>query len=418
MDADELRRERLERIETVIKGKEPDRVPVLVSTSVFHAHYAGYTSKDIIHNPELNVKAAVKTAKDFDFDSFAPLVGLEGSFLSIPFTCSSPSFGPSTRFMQASFHKVLKDDFTKWPGMELSDDASPQFIGKEVMKLNEYGDYIEDPVGFLHRTALPRMCQALKNPGSPEYNGAMAEFGAEVQKNSEASAKLFQALGECGYPLIPSANSYAPLDFISDFLRDIKNIVLDFYRNGDVVKKAVDVTTPLMIESAKVSGNIPPEAKKAFGTDIVECFFPLHLNEYLNPKLYKEFYWPSLLKVFKTVIDMGQTPYVIFEGRHDAHLETLLDIPKKKLIGFFDKTDPRKVREAVGDHVILMTGPPNSLLIGGTPQKVDDYIKSMLEDCKEGGMIITPGVDGGISGDAKPENVKALVEAVHKYGKY
>jgi len=68
--------------------------------------------------------------------------------------------------------------------------------------------------------------------------------------------------------------------------------------------------------------------------------------------------------------------------------------------------------------VILVAGPPNSLQIGGTPQKVDDYMKSMLDDCKEGGMMIYPGVDGGISGDARPENVKALFEAVKKYGTY
>ncbi|MBP2134224.1 hypothetical protein J2128_002190 [Methanomicrobium sp. W14] len=418
MDTDELRRERLERLEAVMKGKEPDRVPIIASTNVFHAHYCGYTSKDVILNPELNIKAAVKTGQDFDFDSFAPLIGLDGSFMTIPFINSAPSIGPATRMMEAPFHSVLKDVFTKWPGIELSDDASPQFIGREIMKPDEYDSYIEDPLGFLHGTALPRMCSALKDPGSPEYNGAMAEYGAAVQKKSEDNAKLFMALGECGYPSIPQASGYAPLDFISDFLRDIKNMILDFYRNGDKVKEAIDATTPLIIEEARVSGNIPPEVQKACGTDLIKCFFPLHLNEYLNPKLYNEYYWPSLLKVFKTVIDMGQTPYVMFEGRHDAHLETLLDIPKKKLVGYFDKTDPRRVREAVGDHIILMSGPPNSLLIGGTPQKVDDYMKSMLDDCKEGGMIITPGVEGGISGGAKPENVKALIEAVHKYGKY
>ncbi|MDI3497624.1 uroporphyrinogen decarboxylase family protein, partial [Archaeoglobus sp.] len=91
---------------------------------------------------------------------------------------------------------------------------------------------------------------------------------------------------------------------------------------------------------------------------------------------------------------------------------------KKKVVGVFEKTDPRKVREVLGDHVILVSGPPNSLLIGGTPQKVEEYMKSLLEDCKEGGMMVYPGVDGGISRDARPENVKAVIEAVKKYGRY
>ena len=72
----------------------------------------------------------------------------------------------------------------------------------------------------------------------------------------------------------------------------------------------------------------------------------------------------------------------------------------------------------LGDHVILVSGPPNSFLIGGTPQKVDASMKSMLNDCKESDIMIYPGADGGIPGDARPENVKTLIEAVKKYGEY
>lgn len=77
-----------------------------------------------------------------------------------------------------------------------------------------------------------------------------------------------------------------------------------------------------------------------------------------------------------------------------------------------------RIRDVVGDHMILVSGPPNSLLIGGTPQKAGAPMKLMLTDCKEGDMMIYPGADGGISGDARPENVKALIKAVKNYGKY
>jgi len=45
-------------------------------------------------------------------------------------------------------------------------------------------------------------------------------------------------------------------------------------------------------------------------------------------------------------------------------------------------------------------------------------MKLLLTDCRECGMMIYPGADGGISGEAKPENVKALIDAVKKYGTY
>ena len=43
-------------------------------------------------------------------------------------------------------------------------------------------------------------------------------------------------------------------------------------------------------------------------------------------------------------------------------------------------------------------------------------MKSMVDDCKECNMMIYSG--GGNPGEARPENVKALIEAVKKYGTY
>ncbi|MBP2134229.1 uroporphyrinogen-III decarboxylase [Methanomicrobium sp. W14] len=419
MDAKEVYKEKITRLDNVIKGKTPDRTPVLGLMTLFQAHYSGYTAKEIFFNPEKNKKAILKVAKDFDMDSISAIGGLDATFMGLSLLKSSPELVPPAKFMLGNYHQILGDVFTKWPGIELEDDAHPQFIGSEIMKLDEYDQFIADPIGFLNSVALPRICKNLANPGSPKADAALSGYKAELAKSGAFQTDLVQSLaGQYGVPTLPMGWSYAPLDFVGDFMRDIKHVVLDFYRHGDKVKAAVDALTPYFIECAKVTGAIPPEVQKAAGTDIVECFFPLHLNEYLNPRLYDEYYWPSLRKVFEEVIKMGQTPYVLFEGRHDAHLETLLELPKGKVIGVFDKTDPRKVREVLDDHVVLAYGPPNSLLIGGTPQKVDSYMKSMLDDCKDGGMIVFPGVDGGISGNAKPENVKALIEAVKKYGTY
>lgn len=418
MDGTQIYKEKLGRLENTIYGKEPDRVPITAMMSLFHARYAGYTAKDIYFDYTKNHDAAIKTAKDFDFDSLLILNGLEGTNMSLTFMKNATELASGARFMLATYHAILKDVYTKWPGSELDDNAHPQFLGKEIMKQDEYDQFIADPADFLNRVALPRTCSALRDPGSPEANAAMLKFGSEIGKAGAAQGALIGELGKMGIPTFPTAWSYAPLDVMSDFLRDIKNIVLDMYRKPDYVKKSAEALVPLLTESARLTGNVPPEVKKALGTNIVECFFPLHLNEYLNPKMYDEFYWPSLKEVLLEVIKMGQTPYILFEGRHDAHLETLLELPKGKVVGVFDKTDPRKVREVLDDHIILVSGPPNSLLIGSNPQKIDDYMKSMLDDCKSGGMMIYPGVDGGISGDARPENVQALIQAVKKYGAY
>ncbi|MET1123763.1 MAG: uroporphyrinogen decarboxylase family protein [Archaeoglobaceae archaeon] len=417
MDAEQLLEERRQRIEDVIKGKEPDRVPVMGATTVWHGAYAGYTTKEVLFDYEKCKDAALKVARDFDFDTFTVVAGLEGMIYTVAFL-NQPEVASAARFILGPTHLVLQDVYTRWPGYELDENAHPQYIGKEIMKVEEYDQLVENPLEFINRVAMPRINKKLSNTGSAEYNAALAKYGMELARFGAFMAELSIEMAKLGYPTFPMSWSYAPLDLISDFLRDIKNMVLDLYRVPEKVKEAVEAVTPLLIKTAEISAPPIEIRKQLFGTDIVECFFPLHLNEYLNPKLYNEFYWPSLKKVFEEVIKMGQTPFVLFEGRHDAHLETLLEVPKKKIVGVFEKTDPRKVREVLGDHVILVSGPPNSLLIGGTPQKVEDFMKSLLEDCKEGGMMIWPGVDGGISRDARPENIKAVIEAVKKYGKY
>jgi hypothetical protein len=45
-------------------------------------------------------------------------------------------------------------------------------------------------------------------------------------------------------------------------------------------------------------------------------------------------------------------------------------------------------------------------------------MKSFLADCKEGGMLIYPGADGGIPVEARPENVRAVFDEGKKDGKY
>ncbi|MBO8180476.1 MAG: hypothetical protein H0Z19_08380 [Archaeoglobus sp.] len=417
MGAEELMKERLERIETVLKGKEPDRVPVTGATTVWHGRYAGYTAKEVLFDYEKSKDAALKVARDFDFDTFTPIIGLEGMIYTVAFL-NQPEISSAARFILGPTHLVLQDVYSRWPGYELDENAHPQFIGKEIMKVEEYDQLIENPLEFINKVVMPRINKKLADVGSAEYNAALTKYGLELARFGAFMAELSMEMAKIGYPTIPMSWAYAPLDLIGDFLRDIKNVVLDLFRVPEKVKDAVEAVKPLIIKAAEISAPPVEVRKQLFGTDVVECFYPLHLNEYLNPKLYSEFYWPSLNDIFHKVAEMGQVNFVLFEGKHDAHLETLLEAPKKKVVGVFEKTDPRKVREVLGDHVILVSGPPNSLLIGGTPQKVEEYMKSLLEDCKEGGMMIWPGVDGGISRDAKPENVKAMVDAVKKYGKY
>jgi uroporphyrinogen-III decarboxylase len=164
----------------------------------------------------------------------------------------------------------------------------------------------------------------------------------------------------------------------------------------------------LIYEMAEIQAKISPP-----GTRI---FIPLHLNEYFSPRQYKEFYWPTLKDVVNRLIKLELVPLIFYEGHHEAHLETILELPKGKTISQFEKTDLSKAKDILGGHSSIVGGPPSSLFLG-TTEKVHEYVKKILEDIKHnGGYIMSPATT--IPASAKAENVKALYEAVEKYGKY
>ena len=277
------------------------------------------------------------------------------------------------------------------------------------MKVEEYDELIEDPQRFLVEKLLPRSCRNLEDPGSVKAMVALFKWGNESRRSAEANANLSAELRRLGFPGFSGGFSYAPLDFIGDYLRDVKNVLLDTFRVPDKVKQAAVAVGALILEMNRVAAESAPVGTRAF--------IPLHLNEYFSPKHYGEFYWPTLKRVVLDLIDLGFIPYIFYEGYHDAHLETILELPKGKTISKFEKTDLRRAKEVIGDHSCIVGGPPSSLFIGGTPAKVEEYVRDLLEDVKPGGgFMLSPAVS--IPGNARPENVRALLRAVEKHGVY
>lgn len=85
----------------------------------------------------------------------------------------------------------------------------------------------------------------------------------------------------------------------------------------------------------------------------------------------------------------------------------------------FEKIDLRKVREVLGDHVVIMGGLSSALLVLGTPEKVYEEACKLLNDVREpGGFIMAGSGVAGIPDETKPENLRALIEAVKKCGTY
>ena len=402
---DELAKERLARIQAAMNLEEPDRVPCWGVGGDIVPAYAGITQYEFCYESEKTLMAIEKFLRDFPFDTgMAGLMGLDGRVFSVAFS-EFPDISPGIAFITGPIHDALGDKYCRYPGREIDENASPQFIGGTFMQPEEYDQLIEDPVGFIAETILPRVCTNLET--KRKAMATWVRVGMELEKGARLGGEVGRISAELGYPYIPMGWAYAPMDIIGDFLRGISNAALDVRRYPDKIKKAVDALTEPVITYAL-------DACKPINAEV--AFIPLHLNEYLSPKLYNEFYWPSLKKVIIRLYEEGVKSEVFFEGHHEPHLETILELPRGWGIAYFEKTDVVKAKEVLKDHTCVMGGLPISLLVSATPQEIDEYVKTLLEKVKPGGGFILAPAVGTAPAITPPENIHSLISAVEKYG--
>lgn len=411
---EELFRERSKRVEDAVQLKVPDRVPVAPNFGFFYAKYAGITCEEAYYDYDKWKMAVNKTVIDFEPDMYT----------SPRFTVLSP--GPLLEMVD--FKQI------KWPGHGVSPNHSFQFVEGEYMKAEEYDAFLQDPSDYVIRTYMPRIYGALVPfKMLPPLHSMMVGYAAvrltaelarpeiitALKTLSKARAEslrwrsimdsLREELTEMGFPSSGESIAVAPYDVIGDFLRGMRGVMLDMYRRPDKLIEATEKVLPMQLQAgvliAKRSGN-------------PRVFIPLHKGAegFMSLEQFKTFYWPTLRKLVIGLIDEGLTPWLFIEANYTSRLEIIRDIPKGKAIYHFELTDIFKAKEVLGDVVCIRGGVPNSLLCTGTPQEVKDYCKKLIDVVGRGGGFIMDA--GAVIDEAKPENIKAMVDFTKEYGVY
>lgn len=410
---EQLYREREKRVNDAIQLKAPDRVPLITSGAFFPARYAGITFQKAMYDYDELAAAWKKYATDFQPD-----------MIHQPFTSSA--LGPLLEILD--FKQLL------WPSHGVAPDVSFQFVEGEPMKAEEYDAFLFDPSDFMLRSYLPRVCGALASLkdlpyigglyytraltgisafGIPEVARALetlVKAGAEAQRMQAKAASFSEDLKALGFPIAVSGSVYAPFDYIGDYFRGTRGIMLDMYRRPEKLLKAMDKVLPLILDSAVES------ARK---TGIPRVWIPLHkgADEYMSLEQFKTFYWPTLHQLMLALIGEGLTPCPFFEGQYISRLEIIGDIPKGKALYKFEHTDIFIVKRLLGDRVCLRGNVPASLLCTGSTTDVREYCRKLIDVVGKGGGLIVDGA-AGIPDEARVENVKAMIEFTREYGVY
>jgi uroporphyrinogen-III decarboxylase len=404
---------KLQRLINVYQVKEPDRVPVTVSTGVAPLYAYGINYHTAIYNYEKAVQA---------FAEFNEEHGVELD------SCSIPTIFPA-RVVDMLDYKLYA-----WPGHGIPESATGfQFNEGEYMKADEYDAFIRNPSDFWMRIYLPRLFGAfepfrkvgpltdiiefptgsLMPLGMPDVQATLQKLidaGQELARFARIIGEFSRQVQQKGY-LTPFAGNVAraPFDMLGDTLRGTQGIMKDMFRQPDKLLEALDATANLTISSILTSAG----AARGF-----RVWFPLHkgADGWMSQSKFDTFYFPSLKKVMDALINEGYMMTLFAEGSFDTRLESFTGFPKGSVHWQFDRTDMARAKKIFGGKFSLEGNVPSSMLVTGSPREVKEHCRKLIEICGQSGGYILGG--GASIGNPEVENLRAMVEAAKEYGVY
>jgi hypothetical protein len=408
---EQLRYEREKRITDAIQLKIPDRVPIICGMGYFPAKYSGIPFSAAYYDYNAWFSAYKKTLADYPADLIYPQLFSPGKAL-----------------------EYLEPKQLRWPGHGLNPNHGHQSIEIDYMQGEDYDAFINDPSDYMFRIHLSRSSNKLAGLASlPKLSGLSGQGGAqalavaltspeaslairtlqktgrEIRRWQTRMRKFDLMMQDMGFPQYFQGAALPPYDIISHSMRGMSGTMTDMYRRPEKVlqacEKILELTLARPIPKPNAMGNIRYFMTNTRGSD-----------DFLSPKHFDTFYWPTCKKLVQTLIDRGVTPCIFFEGNFTSRLSYLLEFPKGKLLARLDTTDIFKAKEILKDHVCIQGNIPSTLLQVGTVQDIKDYCKKLIDVVgKGGGFILSPRSS---TDEVKPENLKAMIDFTQEYGVY
>ena len=398
--------------DAVLMEKAPDRVPIFPLGTFMQTYLYGVTPYEAMYDYSKLVSAHIKFLKDYKPDYYA-----------------APALVGSGKILEILGYKQYR-----WPGHGVSKESVYQYVEGEYMKTEDYPALIDDPTDFWLRIYLPRVFGVLEplTNLSPFPNlwevvgvsGQMIPFGippvqnalkALMEAGNEAMVWIQQLVGldmesrGMGFPTAIGGAAKAPFDILADTLRGTRAMMVDMYRQPDMVLKAMERITPLYIKQGVGMATFA-------GNPIV--FIPLHkgADGFMSDEQFKKFYWPTLKALILGLAAEGCVPLCFCEGSYNTRLEYLKELPKGSCLWIFDRTDMANAKKLLGKKLCIGGNVPAGMILTGTAEQVKAYCKNLIDVAgKGGGYIMALGTS---MDDGKPETLHAMIDFTKEYGVY
>lgn len=396
MNTEQLYQERLSRYVTAMRNEKPDAIPLRPFVAEFTARYAGFTCQEVVHDYSKAFEAAIKTAKDFQWD--AAVANMVYVWTGLTQAAGLRYYGiPGIGIPHTSGFNYVEPS---------EEDA--------FMKADEYDELIKDPTGFLYNVWLPRVSTEVSKIGQPAtYRNNIA-----LVKSAMAMLGYFYAFGpqvarmrtECGTASAISGIFKAPFDIIADKLRGYLGLTMDMATQPKKVLAACEALMPHLVNVGLTTAD--PAKQVPIG-------FWMHRGcvPFINPRQYASHYWPTLKPCIEELWKHGHQTLFYGEGKWAPHFESFRDLPDRSIVFHCDRDDIFEAHRKLHDKFALSGGIPNMMLSYGKPEEVREFcLKVIREVAANGGYIMDAGAI--MQDDTSIENVKAMTQVCREHGVY
>jgi len=384
MSKQELYESRVRDIIDTCNNKQPKRVPVLVNVLTWAIGYAQGDTNEILDNPD---KLPEVWNKFYD-EVYCDATFKDG--LSTPVRAIE-RLGSDAFFVSSDKHTIQHKEHC-------------------FMEREDYPELIADALPFLINVLGKRKFPELQKTEAEAYQ-ALIDVALNIDKFSKANAKCAEISKE-KYGIVTMLGKhkvYPPFDVIFDRLRGIRGALTDLRRERANVIKATEAIYPIY---QKLATNVQGEFPYA------QC--TLHCPTYLSPKDFREVFWPGMRDLIMEVYNRGSKTLLVMEGSWERHYETLLeDLPQSSVLCWLEDDDIIKAKKTLGQKFTIVGGAKINTLRYGTKQQCLDEAKRVVDACAPGGGFIFSFEKALCTyGDVNTENLIAVNQFVHEYGKY
>lgn len=396
MSTEELYQIRLKRYVTAMRNEKPDAIPIRPFVAEFTAKYAGYTCQDVAHDYTKAFDAAVKCARDYDWDAVVP----------------------NMVYVWTGLAQAVGLRYYGIPGIHIPPTTGFNYIEPReddaFMRADEYDELIRDPTAFLYNVWLPRVSTEVSKLGEPSTYRNNLSF----VKGGMAMLQYFYAFGpqidrlrrECGTVSAISGIFKAPFDILADKLRGYIGLTMDMAAQPKKVLQACEALMPHLCHVGLTTAD---------PNRLVPIGFWMHRGcvPFVSPKTFQSHYWSTLKPIIEEFWKQGHQTLFYAEGRWGYHFETFRELPERSIVFHCDQDDIFDAHRRLHDRFALSGGIPNVLLSYGKAKEVREFCSRVIDEVgRDGGYIMDASAI--MQDDTSIENMRALTETCRQRGRY